>query len=391
VTTVGRCAVGCLWVGGLLLFAAGPVGANPTASTVEHWGGFFGDKDRGNSGELKSPTSVSLPGKVAQVASSNSSEYALLTNGNVYAWGQGDRGELGDGKDANSFTAAVHVEFPAGVTIASLPTDAMPYDTAMAVDTSGHVWGWGLNSAGQLCLGASGEQDVPVELPLSDVTALAGAGDHALYDAAGTVDACGGNHNGDLGDGSTTPSRTPVPVVGLPATPIARLVAAYENSGALTSSGAYYDWGLNSEGQLGNGSLTASSTPDLVTLPHGVSQVVQGGSIGVNGQTLVKLTNGNIFAWGDDKRAQLGDGGSSTYQESPVRIALPSGVYFVALATGGQTSYGITPGGNVYAWGDNGSGQLGTGTGSGLATTPVLVDAGATLISATANNVVVGR
>jgi len=391
VNRVGRSVAVALWAGGLVLIAACPVGASPSATNVDHWGGFFGDKDRANSDELKAPTSMSLPGKVAEVATSNSSEYALLTNGTVYAWGQGDHGELGNGEDANSFTTAVQVEFPAGVTIASLPTDAMPYDTAMAVDTNGNVWGWGLNSAGQLCLGASGEQVLPVELPLSGVTALAGAGDHALYDAAGTVYACGGNHNGDLGDGSTTASRTPVKVIGLPASGIETLVAAYENSGALTSTGAYYDWGLNSEGQLGDGSLTPSSTPVLVNLGHAVSQVVQGGSIGVNGQTLARLTNGNLFAWGDDKRAQLGDGGSSTYQESPVRIILPSGVHFVMLATGGQTSYGITPGGNVYAWGDNGSGQLGSGTGYGLATTPVLVDSGATLISATANNVVVGR
>ena len=89
---------------------------------------------------------MTLPGKVAEVATSNSTEYALLTNGTVYAWGQGDHGELGDGATTNSFTTAVQVEFPAGVTIASLPTDAMPYDTALAVDTNGNVWGWGRNA-----------------------------------------------------------------------------------------------------------------------------------------------------------------------------------------------------------------------------------------------------
>ena len=387
---VGSVAATALWAGGLVLLAACPVGASPSATNVDHWGSFFGDEDHANDDELKVPTSISLPGRVAEVATSNSSEYALLTNGTVYAWGQGDHGELGNGENTNSFTTAVQVQFPAGVTIASLPTDAMPYDTALAVDTKGNVWGWGWNGSGELCLGASGEEVLPVELPLSDVTALAGAGDHALYDAAGTVYACGGNNNGDLGDGSTTPSFTPVKVIGLPATGIETLVAAYENSGALTSTGAYYDWGLNSEGQLGDGSLTPSSTPVLVSFENPVSQVVQGGSIGTNGQTLAKLTNGNLWAWGDDERAQLGDGGTSS-QKRPVRIILPSGVHFVTLATGAVTSYGITPGGNVYAWGGNGSGQVGIGTGSGIAATPVLVDSGATLISATANNVAVGR
>jgi alpha-tubulin suppressor-like RCC1 family protein len=390
---LSRCAVAAMaiWVSGLVILEACPAGANPTASNVDHWGGFFGDKEPGTHDHLEIPTSISLPGKVTEVATSNSTEYALMSNGTVYAWGQGDRGQLGNGGTVNSFTTAVQVDFPAGVTISSLPTDAMPYDTAMAVDTLGRVWGWGLNSAGQLCMGTVAQQDLPVELPLSDVTAVAGAGDHALYDSAGTVYACGGNHNGDLGDGSTTLSATPVKVVGLPSTGVVTLVAAFEDSGALTSTGAYYDWGLNSAGQLGAGSLNASSIPVLVNLPHAVSLVVQGGSIGVNGQTLVRLTNGTLWAWGDDAYGQLGDGGTSPYQASPVRITLPSGVHFVTLATGGQTSYGITPGGNVYGWGDNSSGQVGSGSGSAAVTTPLLVDAGAILISATANNVAVGR
>ena len=37
--------------------------------------------------------------------------------------------------------------------IASIPTDAMPFDTGLAVDTNGHVWGWGNNGGGELCLG----------------------------------------------------------------------------------------------------------------------------------------------------------------------------------------------------------------------------------------------
>ena len=51
--------------------------------------------------------------------------------------GQGTHGELGDGADANSFHAAVQVQFPRGVRIAFLPQDANPYDSGLAVDTRG--------------------------------------------------------------------------------------------------------------------------------------------------------------------------------------------------------------------------------------------------------------
>jgi alpha-tubulin suppressor-like RCC1 family protein len=133
--------------------------------------------------------------------------------------------------------------FPAGVKIAWIPTDVMPYDTALAVDTTGHVWGWGDDAIGELCLGNSDIQSTPVELPFTDVTAVAGAADHDLYYAGGTVYACGQNVDGDLGDGRTGNASTPVRVTGLHGRPVVRLVASFANSGALLADGEYLDWG----------------------------------------------------------------------------------------------------------------------------------------------------
>ena len=99
-----------------------------------------------------SPVALTVPGTVAEIGTSNSTQYALLTNGSLYAWGLGNEGQLGDGGLANSFTTPVRVHFPRGVNIASIPTDAMPFDAALAVDTEGNVWGWGQNRGGELCL-----------------------------------------------------------------------------------------------------------------------------------------------------------------------------------------------------------------------------------------------
>ena len=108
---------------------------------------------RGNVDTEKSPVTVTVPGTVAEVGTSNSTEYALLTNGSLYAQGLGTQGQLGDGRGANSFARPVRVRFPAGVRIASIPADVMPYDSGLAVDTRGNVWGWGDNGGGELCLG----------------------------------------------------------------------------------------------------------------------------------------------------------------------------------------------------------------------------------------------
>ena len=380
----------------LLAFQAIPAAAQSRdthaamSSTVWHWGTFFGGASTFTPEDMNtSPVSVRLPGSVAAVASSNSSQYALLTNGSVYAWGLGNVGQLGNGATGNSFTKPVRVRFPAGVKIASLPIDVMPFDTGLAVDTKGHVWGWGDNQGGELCLGNHQKYLTPVRLPFSHVTAVAGAFDHALYDASGQVWACGLNSLGELGDGKIKPSSVPVKVKGLgPAAHVVFLVAAFANSGALLADGRYLDWGTNGEGQLGIGTQNKpSGVPVTVHLPAKVRQVSEGGSAPGNGQTLVLLTNGDLYAWGADRNGQLGDGMTAT-QSSPKLITPPSGVTYRALASSGGTSYGISKTGAVYAWGGGGEGQIGNGTTKG-SLTPVKVASGATRISATADDVLI--
>ncbi len=360
------------------------------ASAVKHWGAFFGGtKIVQPEDTTTSPAPMNLPGPAAEVASSNSTQYALLTNGSVYAWGLGNVGQLGDGATKNSFTTAVRVRFPAGVKIASLPIDVMPYDTGLAVDTTGHVWGWGDNQGGELCLGHHNKHLTPVKLPFSHVTAVAGAFDHALYDAHGRVWACGLNSLGELGDGTTKSSSTPVRVKHLGrAAHVRALVAAFANSGALLASGKYLDWGTNGAGQLGTGAhRKRSDVPVTVTLPARVQQVTQGGSAPGNGQTLVLLTDGGLYAWGADGQGQLGDGKTKA-ESSPEPITPPSGVTYQALATSGATSYGISTTGDVYAWGGGQYGQIGDGT-TDSSPIPVKVASGATGISATADDVLI--
>jgi alpha-tubulin suppressor-like RCC1 family protein len=372
-----------------LTMAAAPALAAPalaaSGGTVEHWGA-YGTNGKQHDSQL-SPVAVSLPAPAVQVSSSNSTQYALLANGTVYAWGLGTHGELGNGKLESSFTTAVKVQFPAGVKIAFLPVDVMPYDTAFAVDTTGQAWGWGDNAGGELCLGTTTQYTTPVKLPFTDVTTLDGGANHASYDNDGTLSSCGDNTYGELGNGTMTSSTTPVQVSGLNGTSVTELVGSWGNQGALLTNGSYYDWGYDAAGQLGNGTVGDSSdVPVHVPLPAAVSVIAQGGSAANNGQTLALLTSGALYAWGNDASYQLGDGKTAN-EPSPELISPPHGVTYTTLASGGSTSYGISAAGEVYAWGNSGEGQVGDGEKT-PAKDPVAVLANATQLSSTSTDVV---
>ena len=308
----------------------------------------------------RSPSLVaSIPGHVVQVVTSNSDTYALTSAGSVWAWGAGAMGELGNATTRSFVRTPVEVRFPSGVRIAKL-ANPMPYDSALAIDSHGVAWGWGFNSRHAVCL-AKARQLVPAPLPLSHVSLATGAGAHSLLDAGGTVYACGLGADGELGDGSTASQPTPTPVVGLPHVEVAALVSSWQGSGALMDNGAYYDWGFNRAGQLGDGSTTNSDLPVRVHLPLPVTQVSQGGSRPTNGQTLALLANGSLWAWGSGSYGQLGLG-NRREAASPVEVSLPPTVRFSEVCSGGDSSYAIATNGVLWSWGGNQHGQLGDGT-----------------------------
>jgi alpha-tubulin suppressor-like RCC1 family protein len=336
----------------LTLFAAALIGtmmgialpAGAQQSDAEYWGYSW------PSTTVPNPTPDDFQGNVVQVATSNSTWYAIKANGSVKAWGVGNKGQLGNGTEQNSMTP-VTVQFPADVHIAYM-ADTSPQASALAVDTTGQVWGWGSNSYGELCTSTK-HIDVPIKLPFTAATAIAGAGDHTLVVNDGALEACGGNVDGDLGDGSTTQSYTPVTI---PLTGVTSVYASWRNSAALTSTGQLYSWGYNGLGEVGNGTTTDAWSPVPITLAASVTSVALGGSGRTNGQVLA-IAGGHMYAWGSDAWSQLGDGQTTTAVTSPEAVNTPEP--FVTVKTGGQTSYGIGTTGNLWAWGDNSMNQIG--------------------------------
>jgi alpha-tubulin suppressor-like RCC1 family protein len=361
------------------------VSAKPAGPVVYRWG-VVGNRGAINKLEHNTPAVIAgIAGKVVQIATSNSDGYALTSTGQVYGWGVNSYGELGDGRLTPYETRAIKVGFPPDVRATAL-ADPMPFDAAVAIDSTGHAWGWGLNGAGDLCLPGLVESR-PQELPLQDVTLATGARTHSLFDSAGAVYACGSGASGELGNGSPGSTDKPTPVVGLPSgVEVVSLTSSWEGSGALLAGGDYYNWGYNAAGQLGDGTTANSGVPVRVALPGPVAQAFQGGSGPKNGQTIVMLSNGSAWAWGSNGRGQLGTG-TRTRSLVPVEVHVRRGVRFVSVCSGGFASYAIDQAGRLWAWGDNRHGQLGTGSRSRAEVLPVLVGIHLTQVSSTAQNV----
>jgi alpha-tubulin suppressor-like RCC1 family protein len=218
------------------------------------------------------------------------------------------------------------------------------------------------------------------------VALATGAGTHSLFDAGGHVVACGEGAQGQLGNDATASHASPVRVVGLPRQRVTALTSSFEGSGALLAGGAYFDWGLNDNGQLGDGSTANRSVPIRVRLSARVQQVSQGGSNSLNGQTIVRLASGSVWMWGSGTGGQLGDG-RSVNAPRPVRVRVPGGVRFVSVDSGGFSSYAIDRSGQLWAWGRNELGTLGRALATKTAVKPIRVGLRVWQVSSTASNV----
>jgi alpha-tubulin suppressor-like RCC1 family protein len=214
---------------------------------------------------------------------------------------------------------------------------------------------------------------VSVSMPLGvTFTAIsAGNGDDLAIDAIGHAWAWGSNLYGQLGNGTTTESSVPIPVVmpnGVTFTAIsAGDQGLTSDSLALDSTGHAWAWGFNGNGELGDGTTTGpdicysghpcSKTPAPVSMPKGVSftSVSAGNSVSVAIDSI-----GHAWAWGSNGDGELGNS-TTTDSPVPVPVSMPPGVTFGDISAGGEAVLALDSIGRAWAWGFNGDGELGNG------------------------------
>ena len=254
---------------------------------------------------------------------------------------------------------------------APLLTLSAPVQAAVVPGTPYTV---GENTLGQLGTGAGGARTLAAGLSgLDDVVDLHGGREHIVaLRANGTVVTWGSNDVGQLGIGVTGGTRnTPQAVPGL--TGVTAVATGHYHSLALRSDGSIWTWGLNANGQLGDGSTTNRTSPVKVSGTAAYTQIAAGRDM-----SYAVREDGTVWSWGQNNNAQLGDG-TTTRRLTPVRVGSLTNV--VKIAGGRDHGLAVTSSGAVWAWGWNAYGMVGDGTTTNRSNPVQVTTGGASVIA----------
>jgi alpha-tubulin suppressor-like RCC1 family protein len=236
----------------------------------------------------------------------------------------------------------------------------------MAAGTASRsVRAWGRNASGQLGNGSTADSDTPVKVKLPKGIKVrqvrAGCAHTLALTTKGHVLAWGGGAFGQLGNGTTSNSDVPAKVR-LPKGATVKALAAGDGHGLARTSAGLYSWGYNSSGQLGDGTTTERDTPGKVVIlirgrPLGrVTSLFAGCD-----HSLALFSRGALLAWGDNEDGELGNG-TTTSSSRPVRVLLPAGAKVRGISAGCVDNFALTAMGHVLAWGAGDHGKLGDGS-----------------------------
>jgi alpha-tubulin suppressor-like RCC1 family protein len=295
--------------------------------------------------------------RTCTVATSGTSTCACKSDGSLWCWGDNGKGQLGNGTTDRSL-------LPIAVPGIGRVIDVVVLQrTTCALSADGAVWCWGSNTQGLLGNGSTVDSSSPVRVTGlgTSVAQISGGqygnGHICARKGDGTAWCWGSGSYGELGNGTQAQSLTPVQAnIG---TSVLAIAAGGAHTCALKTDRTVWCWGVGAYGQLGSGTPAASSVPlQVLGLGVAVSELASGSLH----SCAVKL-DGTLWCWGLNSNGQIGDGtsqaGANRFVPSQV-IALSNTAKTVSA--GGHHTCATTSNGSVFCWGANNGSQFGNGT-----------------------------
>lgn len=326
------------------------------------------------------PRRVAGVDDVVALGSAEFSVCARKTDGTVWCWGHGESGQLGDGSLVGRRDAK---QVPGLTNVTMIEGGRMHACAVGSYNGAAGVWCWGRGALrgrgtstvdpdlGRLGNNNNVDSAVPVAVDLS-VAASAGQTVRAL--SVGSYHSCialsdntvwcwGRNEDGQLGNGTTVHTKVPVPVtmtnVTIPAGVAITAVTcgdgtSYFDSSSclLLSNGAMYCWGTGRNGILGDGTITARTTPttavDITALAGDPVVELASGMQAHCGRT----QGGNVWCWGNSKNGVMGSGATTDVAVStPSRVIELSGATHIELSH--RTACAVDGNQRMFCWGNN--------------------------------------
>jgi alpha-tubulin suppressor-like RCC1 family protein len=197
--------------------------------------------------------------------------------------------------------------------------------------------------------------------PMTGIIGISAADHTCAITSSGALYCWGKNTNGQLGDGTTIHRLTPVPVSGLNAG-VQMTATGWGHTCALATGGTLQCWGLNDQGQLGTGETVARFAPTTIPFPGPTIQAIAAGSL----HTCALTLSGTVFCWGRNSEGQVGDG-TTANRLTPVQVGgLPGRA--IMIASGAYHTCALLEDRTGYCWGQNTYGEVGDGTTTNRAT-----------------------
>nr|XP_061799862.1 RCC1 and BTB domain-containing protein 1-like isoform X1 [Nerophis lumbriciformis] len=318
-------------------------------------------------------------------AAANEAIY-ITSDDEVYVFGLNCSNCLGTG-DNQSTIVPKKLDFLSGKKVISMSYGSGPH--ILLATEGGELFAWGHNVYCQLGNGTTNQGLLPVLVSTNllnrKVTEVACGSHHSMaLTEFGEVFAWGYNNCGQVGSGSTATQPHPRRVSScLQNKLVVTIVCGQTSSMAVVDNGEVYGWGYNGNGQLGVGNNSNQLTPNRLTGLQGlcVQQVSEDYSQGCTyffcpgsqrrthrnctlrwllfllqivcgyAHSLALTDEGDLYAWGANTYGQLGTGNKSN-QLSPVQIMGEKGrIVEVAACHSTHTSAAKTQSGQVYMWG----------------------------------------